>query len=90
MAPIKTIVKNAPMISSKDAVENRPTLVFVERVLSDLRIKKAATIEKTHRITSTKNTAPNADVTLLTLMFEVFGVMPLKDEIVDQLPFHDG
>jgi hypothetical protein len=90
MAPMKIIVRTAPMISNRDAVENRLTFAFDERVLSDRLAKKAATIAKTHRITNTKNIAPNADVTLLTLMFEVFGVIPRNDEIVDQLPFQVG
>ena len=90
MTPIKIIVRNAPMSSSKDPVENKPTLAFDERVLSDRLAKKAATIAKTHRITSAKNIAPNADVTSLIGIFEVTGVIPLNDEIVDQLPFQVG
>ena len=90
MAPMKIIVRNAPMISNRAAVENRPTLAFAESVLSDRLAKKAATIAKTHRTTSTKNTAPSMDVTSLVVMFEVFGVRPRNDEIVDQLPFQVG
>ena len=88
--PIKIIVRNAPMSSSKDPVENKLMLAFDERVLSDRLAKKAATIAKTHRTTMTKNIAPNADVTSLIDMFVVTGVIPRSDEIVDQLPFHDG
>ena len=39
--PIITIVRTAPMISSRAAVENKPTAVLVERLFSDLRAKKA-------------------------------------------------
>jgi hypothetical protein len=87
---MKIIVRNAPMIRSRDAVENKPTIAFDERVLSDRLAKKAATIPKAQTMTSTKNIAPNADVTSPVDIFEVTGVMPRNDEIVDQLPFHDG
>ncbi len=82
MAPTKIIIKNAPINSSKAPVENKPTLAFDDKVLSDRLAKKAATIAKTQRTTSTKNTAPNIDATALAVMFEVFGVMLLNDEIV--------
>ena len=59
------------MNSSRAAVENKPTLVFAERVFSDRLAKKAATIAKIQRTTSTKNSAPNTDVTSPMVMFEV-------------------
>ena len=74
MKPMKIIVRNAPMSSSKPPVENNPTLVFVERVFSDRLAKKAATIAKTQRITRTKNTAPIMDVTSPWVMFDVCAV----------------
>ena len=60
------------MSSSREPVENKPTLDFDERVLSDRLAKKAATMAKTHRINMTKNIAPNADVTSPMGIFEVF------------------
>jgi len=90
MTPIKIIVRNAPMISNRAPVENRPTLAFAESVLSDRLAKKAATIAKIQRTTSTKNNAPNADVISPMGIFEVAGVIPRNDESVDQLPFHVG
>ena len=90
MKPMMIIVRNAPISSIIDAVENKPTLAFDERFLSDRLAKKAATIAKTHRTTMTRNTAPIADVTSLMGTFVVTAGIPLNDEIVDQLPFHDG
>jgi len=92
MKPVpKAIVRNAPMSSNRPPVENNPTLAFVERVFSDRLAKKPATMAKTHRITSTKNTAPITDATSLPVMFAVCGVLPEIDAAkFDQLPFQDG
>jgi hypothetical protein len=88
--PIKTIVRNAPTISSRDAVENKPTLDFAESVFRDRLAKNAETIRKTHIIASTANIAPTKAKTVPVVTFEVFGAVPVYDESVDQLPFQPG
>jgi hypothetical protein len=84
---MRTIDRNAPMSSSKAAVENKPTLAFAERVFSDRLTKKAAIIAKIHRITNTESIDPSMGKTSLVVIFEMVGVNPGS---VDQLPFQPG
>ena len=88
--PIITIVRTAPMISSRAAVENKPTCDLVERLFSERRAKKAQIMMKIHRIRNTAIIPSMKGKTSLGPMFVVFGVMPDSEEIVDQLPFQDG
>jgi len=78
------------MNNSRAAVENKPTLAFAERAFSDRLAKKAAIMVKIQSTTNTKNSALIIGMASLAVMFEVLGVKPESDEIVDQLPFQDG
>jgi hypothetical protein len=88
--PMMTIVRHAPIISSRPAVENKPTLDLVARVFSDRLTKKAQTMMKIHRITNAASIPANTETTVLEVRFDVLGVMPESDEADDHWPFQDG
>ena len=88
--PMIIIVRNAPIISNRDAVENKPTPVFVESIFSERLAKIAQTMMVIQIITNTASTPPTIGPISLRDRFEVLGVMLESDEIVDQLPFQDG
>ena len=87
MKPMKTIVRNPPMRSSRAAVENKPTLAFADSTFSDRLAKKAVIMLKIHRTASAKKNASKRGAELLVVMFEVSGVNPVS---VDKSPFHVG
>ena len=84
------IVSAAPIIIRRDAVENKPTLDLVERVLSDFLTKTAQMIRKIYRIRRTATTPSRSGTILLKLKFDVCGVMPESDEIDESFPFQVG
>jgi len=89
-SPMRTIVRTAPINKSNPAVENHPTDVFEETILRDRLSKNIVIIANIHRIARTA-IAPTMNGTMSEkLMLLVFGVMPDRDERLDQLPSQLG
>ena len=82
------MVKAAPMISRRVAVENKPTLDFMETDFNVRLANRAETTRKAHSIASTKNPAPTRGNNVPD--GTCAGFTPLKFESVDQLPFQAG
>ncbi len=78
IAPIKIIVKAAPIISTKEAVPNKPSFDFVASVFNDFLAKKAQTIRKTYRITSARSATSMNGMSGFGVQVEVLAVLACK------------
>jgi len=90
ITPMMTIVNAAPIISRRDAVENKPVPDLVASIFSDFLARNAQRIRKIQKITNATSAPANSEKIVLVLMFDVFGVMPESDEIDVHFPFHVG
>ncbi len=86
ISPMKIIVRNAPMSSSKPAVANKPVPLCTATSLRERRIKNAAIIAKTQTMTRISRNPVSKGISAEGSML-VLGVMFCND---CQLPSQPG